>query len=159
MRTYFYFKISQLIYFMLFIPPPLIFVFTGIFIKFLPHLGLLLPMHFTASVVAIVAVIVASLGVWEFHKHQTTINPYDLEKTDRLVTSGIYRVSRNPMYLSLLLFLVAEVLWLGKPTGFLGIIIFILWMNMGQIKEEEKILTDKFTEDYLNYRKKVRRWL
>ena len=79
--------------------------------------------------------------------------------TTQLVSTGIFRFSRNPMYLSLLLMLIAWALWLGNSLAWLGVIVFILVMNRFQIAREEAYLESKFGDEYRRYKQKVRRWL
>lgn len=137
----------------------ILFILLIILIKFLPHFGVLFAFPLTAVFVAILAMIVAALGPWEFYKFKTTVDPRHLNKTSMLVTSGIYRYSRNPMYLSLVLFLFSEILWLGNWLGIVGIVIFVTYLNLGQIKREEAALAEKFGKTYLAYKQWVRRWI
>ena len=90
---------------------------------------------------------------------KTTINPHDFKHTTQLVSTGIFQFSRNPMYLSLLLMLIAWALWLGNSLAWLGVIVFILVMNHCQIAREEAYLESKFGDEYRHYKQKVRRWL
>ena len=95
----------------------------------------------------------------QFFICKTTINPRDFKGTTKLVSTGIFRFSRNPMYLSLLLMLIAWVLWLGNSLAWLGVIIFILSINHFQIAREEAYLESKFGDEYRHYKQKVRRWI
>lgn len=94
-----------------------------------------------------------------FRAARTTINPVDLEGASTLVTSGIYRLSRNPMYLGLTSLLLAWSLWLAAPATLLGPVAFILFTSRFQIIPEERVMQAKFGQAYTDYRKRVRRWL
>lgn len=102
---------------------------------------------------------VGAAGVAAFRQAQTTMNPVHLDKASRLVSSGVYRFTRNPMYLGLLLMLAAWALWLGHGLSWLGLPLFVAGMNRFQIRHEERVLAQKFGEDYLGYCRKVRRWV
>lgn len=90
---------------------------------------------------------------------RTTINPFSPNRASSLVTGGIFRVSRNPMYLSLLLLLVAYAVRLDSPLVWLGPVLFVGYVNRFQIAPEERALKAKFGEAYLRYRSNTRRWL
>lgn len=89
---------------------------------------------------------------------RTTLNPFSPERASRLVTGGLYKFSRNPMYLALLLFLLAWGLWLGNAFNILLAAGFVSFMNRFQIMHEEKALSRRFGNDYQLYCKNVRRW-
>ena len=76
-----------------------------------------------------------------------------------MVTDGIYRYSRNPMYLGMALLLAAWALWLGNAAAWLGIVLFVALINRYQIRPEERILAAKFGDDYHSYCRRTRRWL
>lgn len=94
-----------------------------------------------------------------FARAGTTMSPTKPEATTELVMHGIYQHSRNPMYVSLLLYLVAWVIYLASWPAVLGLPVFILYMNRYQIAPEERILAARFPEDFSAYRRGVRRWL
>ena len=104
------------------------------------------------------AVLVMALALFQFKKVKTTTNPIDLTKTSSLVTQGILKYSRNPMYLAMLLFLIVLGLRLGNAFNTLLAAGFVYYMNHFQIKHEEEALTKKFGKEYLLYLKAVRRW-
>ena len=96
---------------------------------------------------------------WRFKKAKTTVDPTTPEKTTRLVTSGVYRYSRNPMYLGLLGFLIAEILLLGNLFGLALLPLYMMTMNKRFIKPEETALESLFGQSFIDYKQKVRRWL
>jgi protein-S-isoprenylcysteine O-methyltransferase Ste14 len=98
-------------------------------------------------------------GVLEFRRVRTTVNPLRPEKASSLVTSGIFRLTRNPMYLGLALALLGWAVYLANPLAALGVPAFVLWMNQLQIPHEERAIAALFGEDFARYRSQVRRWL
>lgn len=102
--------------------------------------------------------LVAVLAFYQFARHHTTTNPKQLQKVSALVTRGIYKVSRNPMYLGLLLFLLAWGLYLGNAFNAITAAAFVSYMNAFQIRPEEELLKEKFGPAYSQYCKAVRRW-
>lgn len=112
-----------------------------------------------AIVIFITGILIILIAGYQFRNAETTVHPLKPEQTTQLVTHGIYRYSRNPMYIGFLLFLVAWVVYLGNAIALLLLPAFILVMNKVQIIPEEKILMEKFGDVYHNYMKHVRRWL
>lgn len=98
-------------------------------------------------------------ALYIFKKHQTTYHPHCPEKSRTVVSSGIYRYSRNPMYLAMILLLVALALYLQNIACFAVIPLFIGYMTIFQIMPEERILNQNFGQSYQCYKKQVRRWL
>jgi protein-S-isoprenylcysteine O-methyltransferase Ste14 len=98
-------------------------------------------------------------GIGSFRKAQTTINPTQPNNTSQLVTTGIYRWSRNPMYVGFMMVLIAWGIVLANPLTFLGVIGFYGYMNYFQIAPEEEALQNIFGEAFTQYCAKVRRWL
>ena len=82
-----------------------------------------------------------------------------LDTTTTLVRSGVFRLTRNPMYLGLLLILLAWALFLGSGWSLLGPVVFVIYLNRFQILPEERVLAAKFGVEYAAYRKCVRRWI
>lgn len=99
------------------------------------------------------------LGLIQFYTSSTSIDPHKPEKTSRLVTNGIYSISRNPMYVGLLLMLVGYGFYLGSGLTFAMLPLFVGYMNRYQIIPEEKVMEEKFGAEYQKYKGEVRRWL
>jgi len=114
---------------------------------------------FAASVLLLAAGLVGLAGVRAFLRAGTTVNPLRPEAASRLVAHGIYRRTRNPMYLALLLALVAWGVWLGNAAALVVIPAFVLIMNRFQIRAEERALEQLFGEDFIAYKRAVRRWI
>jgi protein-S-isoprenylcysteine O-methyltransferase Ste14 len=82
-----------------------------------------------------------------------------LRRAIALVATGVYQVTRNPMYVGLACMLVAWAIFLGAPWPFIGPVLFVLYVNRFQIEPEERILARLFGEPYASYTARVRRWL
>ena len=104
-------------------------------------------------------VIIIFVSIRLFKKYQTTINPFKAHETTRLITSGIYAFTRNPMYLGLSSIQVAFGIYLGAHVSIFLIPCFIIYITNKQIIYEEEILKKEFRDEYLNYLKSVRRWI
>lgn len=102
---------------------------------------------------------IAMAGVVAFRAHRTTVDPLRPDGATRIVSSGIYRLSRNPMYLGFALMLSALAVQLDSVAALIGVPLFVLYMNRFQIKPEERLLTEKFGAQYETYVGKVRRWI
>ncbi len=98
-------------------------------------------------------------SVIAFRRAGTTIDPIRITRASTLVTSGVYRITRNPMYLTLALLLCAWAAWLGVALAACGPVAFVAFITRFQILPEERQLGARFGADYDGYRKRVRRWL
>ncbi len=98
-------------------------------------------------------------GVVSFKKAKTTINPTTPNAASSLVTTGVYKYTRNPMYVGLLFLLFGWGVFLSNLYALALTVGFVLYMNRFQIKPEERALESVFGSGILNYKKRVRRWL
>lgn len=98
-------------------------------------------------------------AVVSFRKARTTVNPTAPEECSSLVISGVYKMTRNPMYLGLLIFLLAWGLFLSNLYSLVLSAGFVLYMNRLQIQPEERALEACFGAEFLAYKNRVRRWL
>lgn len=94
-----------------------------------------------------------------FRRAFTTVDPREPAKASALVTTGIFRVSRNPMYVGFGLWLVAWGVHLSNLPAFLVLPLFFNWLNQVQIPIEERAMAANFGEAYQTYCQQVRRWL
>lgn len=101
----------------------------------------------------------AGLGVIAFRRARTTVNPLKPGAASSLVTIGVYRWTRNPMYLGMLLALTGCAFSLSNALAFLFLPVFVLYLTRFQIHPEERALTSRFGEEFAAYQSKVRRWL
>jgi protein-S-isoprenylcysteine O-methyltransferase Ste14 len=112
-----------------------------------------------ATLLAVGGVGVCLAGVLEFRRARTTVNPLRTGGASALVTDGIYRLTRNPMYLGFALVLLGWALYLEHPVALLGVPAFVLWIDRMQIPHEERALVALFGEEFARYCDRVRRWL
>lgn len=101
---------------------------------------------------------VAIAGVLHFRRARTTVNPLRPEQATSMVTNGVYRWSRNPMYLGMLLVLAAWAAWLGSLLALAGLPLFVAYMARFQIVPEERALAARFPDEFARYARSVRRW-
>jgi protein-S-isoprenylcysteine O-methyltransferase Ste14 len=97
------------------------------------------------------------LGAYQFRKAKTVIRPF--REASTLVTAGVFRYSRNPMYLGIVLVLIGTWILFGALSPVLGIVIFMVTADRWYIRVEEEMLRQKFGADFDAYRSKVRRWI
>ena len=109
--------------------------------------------------IALAGGLIALAGAWQFHRARTTVNPLSPAKASALVTGGVYRITRNPMYLGMGLVLVGWAVWLGNAAALLGLPLFVVLLDTLQIKPEERVLRQRFGEAYARYAARVRRWV
>lgn len=104
-------------------------------------------------------VLIDAVSVVAFIRAKTTVNPIRVDRTSRLVVSGLFRVTRNPMYLGLIAVLVGWALLLGSLGPWLIVVAFERLIVTFQIPAEEAALFARFGDDYLRYTREVNRWL
>ncbi len=102
---------------------------------------------------------IAAAGSIAFKRAGTTVNPLKPERASALVTGGVYRLTRNPMYLGMTLALAGFATWLWWWPALLGPVAFVAWITRFQIRPEERALGLRFGAAYQDYRRRVRRWL
>jgi len=125
-----------------------------------PVFGFTLPAgRIIAAVLTVAGVVIALLGVVSFRRARTTVNPLHPEAASALVDSGIYQLTRNPMYLGLLLVLLGGAVYLANALAFIFPAGFVFLMNRLQIIPEERALSALFGSGFADYQSKVRRWL
>ncbi len=115
--------------------------------------------YFFSAGVALIGTFVSVLGVVSFRRARTTVNPMKPGSASSLVVAGIYRMTRNPMYLGFLLILLAWATWLSNALAFLPIPFYVAYMNAFQIRPEERALEGLFGERFATYSGRVRRWI
>ena len=146
------------------IPPVAVAVVTAALMvglsKVLPQLAIVFPFkNGIALAIFLAGLGFAVSGVVSFRRRETTVNPTRPSTASSLVANGVYRFSRNPMYLGLLLALAALGVYLTNPLVLVfGVAAFVLYMNKYQIEPEEKALLQLFGEAFVGYKKNTRRW-
>lgn len=145
------------------IPPPIYMLLVAglmwLLDKNLPVIELLSsPWNKLGFVFMAVAAFLDGSAVLQFFRTHTTINPLRPEKAEKLVITGMYRYSRNPMYVGLLFLLVGWAILLGSLSVFIMLPLFMWILTIQQIIPEEKILEQKFGKEYIQYKETVNRW-
>ena len=146
------------------VPPPLVGLLVGAGMAALVGFGPTLPwpdvVRHGLSVLFVMAGIGFDLaGLLAFRKARTTVNPLRPRNASAMVTGGIYRYTRNPMYVGILLLLLAWAVHLSALWPFVGLPLFVLYIGRFQIAPEERALQSLFGKAYDDYAARVRRWL
>ena len=145
-------------------PPPLVVLLIGVVMLAIawltPTIEIARSARFLAGGTTIVlGLLMVVQGARTFWRNKTTINPVELAKASTLVTTGVFRFSRNPMYVGFTCVLIGWAMCLGAPWAFIGPIVFVLFTNRFQIAPEERVMQARFGQAYDDYRTQVRRWL
>jgi protein-S-isoprenylcysteine O-methyltransferase Ste14 len=146
------------------IPPPLVLAALALAMWVLARLWPAAAFVAGWTTPAAIALAMSALAIelaagWRFLRAKTTVDPRHPERTVHLVTDGLHRISRNPMYVGQVLLLLAWALRLAHPAAFLLALVFPLYITRFQILPEERALAARFGTDYVAYRARVRRWL
>ena len=147
---------------MLKIPPPLlvlILVISNYFSSKKIDLIILPTQNLISFIILLIGILILITPIFKFIKSKTTIDPIKFKKVNRLITSGIYKYSRNPMYLGLLMLVTSTSIFYLNIFSITTPFFFYCWINRFQIKREEIFLTQKFGKEYLSYKNKTRRWI
>jgi len=115
--------------------------------------------HSVSVIVLAIGIFFCAAGVISFGLAKTTVDPRRPATASALVSSGIYRVSRNPMYVGFAFSLLAWGIWLASAWSLAGVVAFILYINRFQIAPEERALMEIFGIEFASYKSRVRRWL
>ncbi|MBS0507487.1 MAG: isoprenylcysteine carboxylmethyltransferase family protein [Proteobacteria bacterium] len=148
------------------IPPPVVGLtcagLAWVLAGMVPALALHLPGWLALAAALTLALVGLALELWglrTFSLQRTTPNPLAPERASAVVQTGPYRFTRNPMYLGVALQLLAWCLYLGNPLALLALVCFVAYITRFQILPEERALAQNFGAPYLQYQRRVRRWL
>ena len=147
------------------IPPPIVALIDILLIFLSKDYILILYLHphlqNTLSILfLIIGFVIIFSATKEFKKSETTVNPMKPETSTSLVTSGIFKYTRNPMYLGLTSILLASCFYFSSLLGIIVYVpLFILYITVFQIIPEEETMKGLFNDEYLDYCSKVRRWI
>ncbi|HEY9183272.1 MAG TPA: isoprenylcysteine carboxylmethyltransferase family protein [Gammaproteobacteria bacterium] len=146
------------------IPPPVVGLIIAAGMWAVARVTPLLPLPrlvrlFVAALLLAIGLAVALGGVVSFRRARTTVNPLKPETTVTLVATGVYSFTRNPMYLGMVLVLLAWTVFLASPWTLAGPALFALYITRFQIVPEERVLAELFGNSFAAYRKRVRRWI
>lgn len=143
------------------LPPILLLICIGLMVLLhyiLPIQNLLqFPFNLLGIPLIIIGIGISILGSIKFEKEITTSMTFDIPRV--LVINGLYRYSRNPMYLGFIFFILGIWLLMASLSSFFVVVLFFLSLDRYYIPFEEAVLRKKFGEDYLEYKKNVRRWI
>jgi protein-S-isoprenylcysteine O-methyltransferase Ste14 len=146
------------------VPPPAVAILTAALMWVcawaVPAFGFVFPARDLYAIgFAVAGAVTDVVGIVSFMRARTTINPMKPASSSSLVVSGLYKLTRNPMYLGLLLLLLGWAIHLSNALAFLLLPAFILYMNRFQIGPEERELAALFGQEFAAYKSRVRRWL
>ena len=144
------------------IPPPLVALIFGFLVNYSKSIFPKIEVGWGSVVGAymiIIGLIIILSAIIQFKKYKTTITPLNPSNATKLIVHGIYKFSRNPMYLGLLLILFGISIIQNPIGGLLIVPSFILYINHFQIIPEECAMLDLFKDDFLKYKENVRRWV
>jgi len=146
------------------VPPPAVALVVGLAMWWVTRYGVLegVPPHWRIGAALIVAAIGAAFdvaGIIAFARAKTTVNPMKPEKSVALVRSGVYRITRNPMYVGMAFILLAWAVYLASLWALVGPLAFAAYITRFQIKPEERVLAGRFGDKFASYQARVRRWL
>jgi protein-S-isoprenylcysteine O-methyltransferase Ste14 len=144
------------------IPPPVIALICGLVIYFsralFPKYVFTLT-NFISILFLVLGLLMLTTAVLSFKKYQTTVNPLRPEKASQLITSGIFKFSRNPMYFAMLLVLLSITVKFNILGGAAMSVAFVLFITTFQIIPEELAMKKLFGGEFDLYQKSTRRWI
>ena len=143
-------------------PPPLVALNFGFLINFTKNIFPKIEIgrgYVFGSIIILFGIIIILSAIVLFKKYKTTITPLKPSKASKLIVNGVYKFSRNPMYLGLLLVLIGVGIMLNPIGGIFFIPLFILYLNYFQIIPEENAMIQLFKGEFLKYKRNVRRWI
>ena len=145
------------------IPPPLVMLSSITVMWLLPGshkvLSITDPTLIIAVAMGVIGALIAFSGVREFKGASTTVNPLKPDNASSLVTSGVFRFTRNPMYLGMVLVLLGNAVYLENLWSAVAILAFILFIDRLQIVPEERAMQSLFGTSFSDYCRDVRRWI
>jgi len=146
------------------IPPALVF---GLVVWLMWWIASLDTIHFVNTelgrilfwILSGIGVLFGVAGLYSFYRARTSIDPHKPDKASSLVTTGVYRITRNPMYVGLAIILIGWAFRLGSLVSMMGVVIFVFYITHFQIIPEERAMQEKFGKAFEAYKSSVRRWL
>ena len=144
------------------IPPPLVTLIFGLSIYFSRELFPTIEIKYSFYVgifLLLLGFLILISAVRLFRIDQTTVNPLSPMQATKLVTEGIFKFSRNPMYLGMACVLASLAMFFNIIGGIVFITLFCAYITKFQIVPEEKAMLDLFSEDFDQYKQTTRRWI
>jgi protein-S-isoprenylcysteine O-methyltransferase Ste14 len=115
------------------------------------------PWDLVGVVPVFVGIVFVAVAIKAFHRFNTTLEPY--QKPSALVTNGVFRISRNPIYLGYALVLLGLAVIEGSLTPYVAVAGFVVLIDRLFISAEEQILSEQFGKAWQEYKKTTRRWI
>lgn len=115
------------------------------------------PWNLAGIVLIVAGLLVIIMPATAFSRAGTTIKPF--KESSALVRGGMYRITRNPMYLGMVTALTGAATIFGTLSPFIAPILFVPVLNARVIRHEEAMLEEQFGEDYRDFKRSVRRWI
>ena len=145
------------------VPPPIATLVLALLMWLTPAVAGLVPIPHAARVLCAVALLcigqgISLAGIAAFRRARTTVNPVKASLASSLVIQGVYRYTRNPMYVGLLLTLLAWAVLVANPLAVPWVVAYVLYITRFQIIPEERVLASLFGAEYEAYKGRVRRW-
>ncbi|MFL2722628.1 MAG: methyltransferase family protein [Gammaproteobacteria bacterium] len=144
------------------IPPPIVTLFFGLCIylsrPYFPEFSFSI-LNSLSTISFVLGITVFATAVSSFKRQNTTVNPISIEKASSLVVNGVFKYSRNPMYLGMLFILLGLTFKFNLIGGLLFTSLFMIFISIFQIKPEEAAMEKLFDQEWKDYIKNVRRWL
>lgn len=146
------------------VPPPVVALVTAVLMWLASSLAspAQIPFGARVSLAAVLFLVGLAFGIpamVTFRRAKTTMNPMTPNTTSSLVTHGVFHITRNPMYVSLVMYLLAWAVYLSSWLALAFLPVFVLYISRFQIRPEERALESLFGEAYTAYKQKVPRWL
>ena len=146
------------------VPPPIVALVLALLMWLTPAIVGLVPIPYPARMLCAVVLVcigqgISIAGMVAFRRAKTTMNPVKASLASSLVVQGVYRYTRNPMYVGLLLTLLAWAVFLANPFAALWVVLYVLYITRFQIIPEERVLASLFGAEYAAYKGRARRWV
>jgi protein-S-isoprenylcysteine O-methyltransferase Ste14 len=149
------------------IPPPAVLLFTLVSIFFISGFDRARSLYakdfslnaLLATVLVVTGLVITVLAIKLFKINQTTVNPLRPDTATFLVTTGVFKLTRNPMYLSMVLFSLSSVVFFGSAWCLIAVAGFVAFMVRFQIIPEERAMEALFGKDFTEYKANTRRWI
>ena len=144
------------------IPPPIVTLVFGLSIYFSRGIFQVVEIKYSfyfGILLLVLGFVILISAVRLFKKDKTTVNPLSPEQATKLVTDGIFKYSRNPMYLGMALVLGSIAVFFNLIGGIILVALFCAYITKFQILPEERAMRDLFSDDFDKYSKVTRRWI
>ena len=144
------------------IPPPIVTLVFGLSIYFSRGIFQVVEIKYSfyfGILLLVLGFVILISAVRLFRKDKTTVNPLSPEQATKLVTDGIFKYSRNPMYLGMALVLGSIAVFFNLIGGIILVGLFCVYITKFQILPEERAMRDLFSDDFDKYTKVTRRWI